>query len=325
MFAGLKNANSKMWLGCWSFGGGEVWGNQSLEDSQEVVRTALANGVVIFDTAELYNEGRSEECLGNCLRGIRNKAIVATKAGPGNLSKSTLPRACERSLKRLRTDHLDLYQIHWPDRSIPLAETFGALERLRAEGKILQYGVCNFGVQDISAIGEIYKPLTNQVAYNLLFRAVEFGITNSCEASGLTLIAYSPLAQGLLTGKYRNADEVPQSLSRTRLFSCERKEAIHEEDGAEFEIFSALREIQALAETVGLSMEALAMQWLLQKMKVGGVVVGARNSRQIMLNLQAARASVDGGVLESLTSITDPIKGKLGANADMWRTKSRIQ
>ena len=219
MLAGLKNSASKLCLGCWSFGGGDVWGQQSLEDSREVVSIALDNQVVTLDTAELYNEGRSEACLGDCLRGIRQKAVIATEAGPGNLSKTALSGACERSLKRLRTDYIDLYQVHWPESGVPLSETFEAMENLKAAGKIRQYGVCNFGVRDISALDGKHRPMTNQVAYNLLFRAVEFGIANASRSAGMTLVAYSPLAQGLLTGKYNSIDEVPPSLARTRLFS----------------------------------------------------------------------------------------------------------
>ena len=203
-------------LGCWPFAGGDVWGAQEDADSIAAVHAALDEGINFFDTAEGY--GRSEEVLGRGLKGRRHEATIATKVSEANLAADGILSACERSLRALQTDYIDLFQIHWPNWDVPLAETVGELETLQEEGKIRAYGVCNFAEQDLSEMIALGQCVTDQLPYNLAWRGIERAVLPLCRANGVGVICYSPLAQGVLTGRYANADEMPEGLARTRLY-----------------------------------------------------------------------------------------------------------
>ena len=227
-------------LGCWPFAGGKVWGPQDDKVSIETVQAALEAGINFFDTAAGYGAGHSERVLGQGLLGRRDQAVVATKVSASHLAADDVIRACEESLKNLQTDYIDLYQIHWPNWSVPLAETVEALTRLREQGKIRAVGVCNFGVRDLSGMLKLGPCETDQLPYNLLWRTIEPEILPLCLRNGVGLICYSPLAQGVLTGRYASADEVPDGLARTRHYAGTRPQAEHGEAGCETEVFEAV-------------------------------------------------------------------------------------
>ena len=139
-------------MGCWSIVGSPTWGKQDEKDSIETIKKALDLGVNFFDTAEEYEygDGSSESLLGKALTNCRHKAVISSKVSSSHLSANEIQLACENSLKRLNRDYIDLYQIHWPNRNIPFAETIGALGKLKEQGKIRAIGVSNFGVEDLS-------------------------------------------------------------------------------------------------------------------------------------------------------------------------------
>jgi myo-inositol catabolism protein IolS len=145
-------------MGCWALAGDSTWGPQDADESIATVRAALDAGVNFFDTAEGYGGGDSESILGRALSGRRHEAVIATKVSRSHMSGDEVRRACERSLRHLQTDYIDLYQIHWPSRTIPLDETIEALERLREQGKVRALGVCNFGVRDLSDLPVALQP-----------------------------------------------------------------------------------------------------------------------------------------------------------------------
>lgn len=194
--------------GGWSIGK-EGWGNVSEKEAARTVELALEAGINFFDTAPIYGRGRSEEVLGELLAPWREKVIIATKCGLTweaggrvyhDLSKAAIRRELEASLKRLRTDYIDLYQIHWPDRDTPLQESLGELKRLQEEGLIRQIGVSNFSPAELREACELAGVVSLQAKYNLLEREAESELMPLCREQGLGFIAYSPLAQGLLTG-----------------------------------------------------------------------------------------------------------------------------
>ena len=222
-------------LGCWPFAGGNVWGDQDDAESIAAVHAALEEGINFFDTAEGY--GRSEEVLGRGLKGRRQQAVLATKVSAGNLAADDVIGACERSLRTLQTDYIDLYQIHWPNWDVPLAETVSALQTLQTDGKIRAYGVCNFAAQDLSEMITLGQCVTDQLPYSLAWRGIERAVLPLCRANGIGVICYSPLAQGILTGRYANADEVPPGLARTRHYSDDRPLSHHGEPGVEQNCF----------------------------------------------------------------------------------------
>ncbi|NPV06817.1 MAG: aldo/keto reductase [Anaerolineae bacterium] len=316
---------SVLGLGCWAFGGGPYWGDRDEGRSIETIRTAFEVGVNFFDTAEGYGDGHSEAVLGRALVGRRQQAIIATKVSSGHLAAEDLRRACEASLRRLQTDYIDLYQIHWPSREVPMEETLATLKGLRDEGKVRALGVSNFGPQDLREALSVGRIESNQLPYSLLWRAIEYEIQDLCLANDVSILCYSPLAQGLLTGRWRTADEVPQGRAVTRFYSCERPGVRHGEPGVEAETFEAIAEIERIANELAEPMANLALAWLQHQPGVASVLAGAGSPAQLRMNAQAADLKLDADVLDRLDQATQGLKARLGPNPDMWQSTSRYR
>ncbi len=316
---------SAVCLGCWAIVGDATWGPQDESDALATIRAAVEAGVNFFDTAEGYGRGYSERLLGEALGTGRQKAVIGSKVSSGHLGAEDVAAACERTLANLRTDYIDLYHIHWPSRSVPLGETVGAIESLIAAGKVRHLAVSNFGAADLKAILPLASPAANQLPYNLLFRAIEFEILPACLAAGTPVTCYSPLMQGLLTGKFTGPEQVPEGRKRTRLFSGTRAGAHHGEDGAEGEAFAAAAAIAELAREASLEMGAMSLAWLLGREPVASVVVGARTPAQATRNAAAGELALPADVADRLDEITRPLRARLGPNADMWQGDSRIR
>ena len=317
---GTKVSVSRIAMGCWALSGDSTWGPQEEKDSIAAIHAAMDAGINFFDTAELYGAGVSEEVLGKALQGKRDQVILASKFNQEHARREQVFAACEASLRRLRTNWIDLYQIHWRNREVPLEETWSALLDLQNQGKIRWIGVCNFGVGDLTDLLKLGKPLTNQLPYSLLFRAIEYEILPKCIQEGIGVLCYSPLTIGLLTGKYRSPDEVPPGRARTRHFSRKRPQTRHGEAGCEKETWEAMARIEAIAQGVGVSVVELALAWLLHQPGVTAVLAGIRNPRQARINAAAAGLFLPSEVLESLDHATRMVKEKLGPNPDMWET-----
>jgi aryl-alcohol dehydrogenase-like predicted oxidoreductase len=318
---------SAITMGCWAIAGGQVWGEQDETAAIEALRTAVDVGVNVFDTAEAYGNGRSEALLGKAFKGMRDEVVIATKVSNSNLRPEDLRRSCEASLRRLDTDYIDVYYIHWPNWEIPLADTMGEMARLKDEGKIRFVGCSNFGKQDLEEILAIDHVEVNQVAYSLLFRAIEYDIVPMCMEHQVSIAPYSPLMHGILTGKFGSIEDIPDERARTRHFSSDRSMTRHGQEGAEAEIGQALPAIRSICEDAGLPMTKVALAWLLQRPGVTTVIAGARNPEQITSNAEAASLELPPDMVEALNQVTEPLKAKLGANADMWEAddESRIR
>jgi aryl-alcohol dehydrogenase-like predicted oxidoreductase len=314
---------SRIALGCWAFAGTSNWGPQDDENSIAAVHAALDLGITLFDTAEGYGDGYSEQVLGRALRGRRQDAVIATKPKPDRATRDEVQTACEESLKRLGSDYIDLYQLHWPSRKVPFSETVEGLERLKEAGKIRAYGVCNFGNQDLAEMLELAEPETNQLAYSLLWRGIEYQTLPQCVAHSVDVLPYSPLAQGLLTGKYRSADEVPVGRARTKHFSGERDEARHQRVGEEPMTFSTIDRIREISTNSGLPMAQLAVGWLLAQRGVASVLVGGRDAEQVRENAAAGDAGIPADVAAELTAASDTLKQRLGDETDPWADRMR--
>ncbi len=312
-------------MGCWAIGGGYTWGAQDEKDSIDTIRAAVELGVNLFDTAEFYNEGYSEEVLGKGLSKLRDKVLIATKVWVDNLTPGKLTQACEGSLKRLNTDYIDLYQIHWPNWDIPLEKTLTTMDKLKDSGKIRFVGVSNFGVQDLTEALSYADIVSDQVAYSLLFRAIEFDILPACRKSDVAALAYSPLAQGLLTGKYESLAEVDDERARIRLYSNKRSGTVHDEPGCEKAVEEALNQVRSICADLGEPMANVALSWVLQQPGITAVLAGARNPDQIRKNIQAADLELPQEAITRLRDATEIVKKKIGANADPWRTATRIR
>ena len=160
-------------MGCWAIIGDATWGKQEEKESIETIEAAYDAGITFFDTAEGYGNGYSEHMLGKVFSGRRDRVVIGSKVSPNHCARQQVRAACERSLRNLGTDYIDVYMIHWPSREIPFADTMGELEKLKAEGKIRAIGVSNFGVKDLSGLLAAGRCEVNQLAYSMLFRAIE--------------------------------------------------------------------------------------------------------------------------------------------------------
>lgn len=310
-------------LGCWSFGGGEgdYWGAQDERAVDAILGQALEQGATYLDTAEMYNDGRSEEALGRALRGRREQVIIGSKVWPNHFRPDLLREACEASLRRLGTDFIDLYMLHWPLGGEPAGPVFNTLAQLQREGKIHHIGLSNFGVQQMREAVQAGAAISaNQLCYNLLSRAIEFEILPECERLGIGVLAYMPLQQGLLTGKYNHADELPQNRTRTRHFSGSRPLSRHGEPGAEEEVFQAVSEIRSLAEAARIPMAQLAIYWAACQPGITCTITGVRSQEQLQEALAGINLVSPPGLIDRMTRVTEELKMKLGANADYFQS-----
>jgi aryl-alcohol dehydrogenase-like predicted oxidoreductase len=316
---------SRIAMGCWGLAGGSMWGEQREKDSIAAVHAAIDNGINFFDTAEGYGDGFSEEVMGRAFQGRRNKVVIATKVSPTHFSRDALFESCDKSLSRLQTDYIDLYQLHWPRRDeTPLAETMAAIEELQNSGKIRAFGVCNFGVQNMKELLPLAAPATNQVAYSLLWRPIEQEIVPQCEENNIGILSYSSLLHGILTGKYKSPDDVPDGRARTRHFSNDRPSARHGESGKEKLTFSIINKIGRVCDELGYSMSQVAYAWVMHREPVTSVLAGARTAEQAEANAAIGDIELSNDVMSRLDEITKPMVTEFGKNADMWQSPGRM-
>ncbi|HRK29758.1 MAG TPA: aldo/keto reductase [Tepidisphaeraceae bacterium] len=283
---------------------------------------AVDAGINFFDTAPGYGKGESEARLGKALAsnpGMREKIVLATKASGPSLVRADVIAECEASLERLRTDVIDLFQIHWPSRATPLDETLDAMLSLQKSGKVRYLGMCNFGPLDLAEALARVAVLTDQVNYSLLARGAEFALLPLCIERDVGLLCYSPLAQGLLTGRYTDFEQLPADRCRSRQFDGKRPGSRHGEAGCEAETLQAMNAIRQIAAEQNIAMADLAVAWLLRQRGVRAVLCGASTPAQVHANARAADVVLSDAVVEQLAAATAPVKQKMGDNLDPWQ------
>mgnify|MGYP001546320672 CR=1 FL=1 len=327
-------------LGTWSFGGGAYWGPQSQADVDRVVARALDLGLVYFDTAEMYNGGASEASLGEALRGRRAQAVIGSKLSPAHARPAELRSRCEASLRRLRTDHLDLYLVHWPIHADSIRhfstdedllrhppstrDAFLTLAALQREGKIRHIGVSNFGVRQMEEVLALGVPLAvNELPYNLLMRAIEAEILPFCRERGIGVIGYMALMQGVLAGDREGFEGLAPSRTRTRHFSSARPGSRHGGPGFEEETHAALRSLRAVAREEGMSLSDLALVWALGGPGIDCVLAGCRDLRQLEENVRASRLRLPPATRARLCEATDDLRRRLGPSPDYYESADR--
>lgn len=330
---------SVLGTGCWAFGGGEYWGALDQKDATDVVYASVAHGINYFDTAEVYNEGRSESSLGQAIRGIpRDKLVIGSKVSPSHAFRDTLVRHCEESLRRLQTDYLDIYMIHWPVHAHSIRhftsdeeiishpptheEAFEAMQRLQESGKIRYIGLSNFSARRLKEDVPAGVSVTvNELPYNLLCRAIEYDTLPYCFKENIGVIGYITLFQGILTGKYASLDDVPEWQRRTRHFSCTKTpKCRHGETGFERETAEALNGIRTISERYGIKMSELAVQWAVQS-GITCALVGARNAIQLEENVRTLEAPVTPEIIRELDEVTRDLMKKLYNHFDYYENK----
>lgn len=273
-------------LGCNNFG----W---KIDEGQtaKVVDAALEAGVTFFDTADVYGGTKSEEFLGRVLKGRRDQVVLASKFGikisetrPGGAKPEYIRQAVEDSLRRLQTDHLDLYQLHRPDEATPIADTLEALNELMQAGKVREIGCSNFSAAQIreaeaaAAGGARFVSVQNE--YSLLKREAEADVLPECEALNIAFLPYFPLASGLLSGKYRQGQPLP---SGTRIGAGEQYAHLLTPEN-----LAVVEKLIEFAETRGHTILDLAFCWLLRQPAVASVIAGATSPAQVQANAAAA-------------------------------------
>lgn len=266
-------------LGAWQ-AGAKGWGKINDLDVKNAILTSIEMGLNFIDTAEVYGEGHSETVIGEVVKDMRDDIVIATKASGGHLRPDYLERALEGSLKRLNTNYIDLYQIHWPDIYTPIRDTIKTLERMANDGKIRYIGLSNFSICQIEEARSYLSTMdivSNQVRYNIIQREIEDEMLRYLSKEKMSVIAYSPLAQGLLTLKYDHATFEPSDVRKgNKLFSESNIRNISP-------LLSVLRDISL--ET-GRSVVQLALNWLISHDNVIPIP-GAKNRDQATINLQS--------------------------------------
>jgi len=300
-----------------AYGNWITHGSQVEEDAARAcVAAALDEGVTSFDTADVYAGTRAEEVLGRALRGVRRESLeIFTKAywpvGPGandrGLSRKHIIESAHGSLRRLQTDYVDLYQAHRYDHETPLEETLRAFDDLVRQGKVLYVGVSEWRAEEIAAALRIAEQMgfdrivSNQPQYNMLWRVIEAEVIPLCEKEGLGQIVFSPIAQGVLTGKYRPGAAPPAGSRAT------------DAGGSRFirdyltdDILDRVQRLAPLAGEAGLTLAQLAVAWTLQNPNVCAAIVGATRPEQVRDNVRASGVRLDPGLMTRIDDVLGP-------------------
>jgi aryl-alcohol dehydrogenase-like predicted oxidoreductase len=314
---------SEISYGNWLTHGSQV----EAEQATACVHEALEVGITTFDTADVYAQTKAESVLGDALKGQRREGLeIFTKVywptGPGpndrGLSRKHIRESLHGSLRRLRTDYVDLYQAHRFDHETPLEETLRAFDDLVREGKVLYVGVSEWRAEEISqalAIADemgFDRLVSNQPQYSMLWRVIESDIVPLCAREGVSQIVWSPIAQGVLTGKYQPGQAPPEGSRAT------------DATGAGFikgflrdEVLEKVQQLRPLADSAGLSMAALAVAWVLQNDNVASAIIGASRPEQVRDNVAAAGVRLDAELMGKVHDVLDGV-----VERDPARTKS---
>jgi voltage-dependent potassium channel beta subunit len=309
--SGLKV--SEIAYGNWITHGSQV----EEEAAAACVAAALEEGITTFDTADVYAGTRAESVMGRALQGVRRESIeICTKvfwptgSGPNDrgLSRKHIMESAHASLRRLQTDYIDLYQAHRYDHETPLEETLRAFDDLVRQGKVLYIGVSEWRAEEISAALAIAGQLgldrivSNQPQYNMLWRVIESEVLPLCMKEGIGQIVWSPIAQGVLTGKYQPGQNVPAGSRAT------------DESGSGFirgylndTILSRVAELRPVAEEAGLSMAQLAIAWVLQNPGVSAAIIGATRPEQVRENVKASGVQLDAEIMRRIDDVLGPV------------------
>ncbi|WP_025143444.1 aldo/keto reductase [Pedobacter jeongneungensis] len=309
-----KIGNSDLELSVITFGawaaGGWMWGSTDRNDAINAIKAGYDLGVTSIDTAPIYGQGDSEEIVGDAIKGIsRDKLQLVTKFGmrwdlaKGDFGfksknndgkeidiykyagKESVIYECEQSLKRLGTDYIDLYQIHWPDITTPISETFEAVSRLIEQGKVRYAGVCNYDVAQLKEADKTLEIISNQIPFSMVNRGVEEEIVPYCIEKNKSVLAYSPMERGLLTGKLKPGHQFEEGDHRqgNKFFSPESIEKTN----------AFLAKIKPLADEKNATLSQLVLRWTVERQGITIALVGARNEKQAVQNAEAINVKLN--------------------------------
>ncbi len=299
---GTWQAGKRMWVG--------------IEDAETIkaIRAAYEAGITTIDTAEIYGNGHSEAIVAQALSDVRDQVVYATKVFPTHFKYDQVIEACDRSLQNLQTDYIDLYQLHWPTGTfnseiVPIEETMAAVNHLKDQGKIRAIGVSNFSKAQLSEAAHYGRIDSLQPPYSLFWRWVERDLQAYCVENKITILAYSPLAQGLLTGKFGPNLQLAEGDHRAtnRLFQGDNYNRVQ----------AALTQLRPIAEAKGVSLAQLALAWLIAQPQTCAIA-GARNAQQAIDNAKAGDVHLSDTELANIDAIGRTVTEHLDDNPVMW-------
>jgi aryl-alcohol dehydrogenase-like predicted oxidoreductase len=314
---------SELAFGAWAIGGW-LWGGADSKDAITALETAVGHGMTTIDTAAVYGFGLSEELVGKAVKGKRNTVQILTKFGlvwdekEGKFyfatkdnegkdidiysyaSKEKVISDCELSLKRLGTDYIDLYQIHWPDKTTPVSETMEALEILIQQGKIRAGGVSNYSAELMADAVKTYKIASNQVPYSMVNRTIENEIVPYCIQNNIGILAYSPLQRGLLTGKIKTGHQFNEGDSRPS--------TIYYKEPNLSEILQFNTKLKKIADELKITLSQLVLNWTTRQAGITCVLAGARNAAQVLDNVKATDFRLSDDVLRKIDDLLSDLK-----------------
>ena len=295
--------------------GKEKWVDIDDTQSIDAIRAAFDAGITTFDSAEAYGKGHSERILGTALSDVRHQVILATKVSPNRLGFDQVLNACHGSLKNLQTDYIDLYQVHWPSgsfggRVVAIEETMAAMIKLKEQGKIRSIGVSNFSQAQIEEAAKFGPVDSFQPAFSLFWRHIEKDALAYCIEKGISILAYAPMAQGLLTGKFGPDHKFQKGDHRlkNKLFEPETYQRVQQ----------ALDALQPIAERLGVNLAQLALAWVTSH-PATCAIAGARNTDQVRENARAAELILSPDILKQMDDIGRLVTDYLDNDPVMWR------
>ncbi|MGD9151022.1 MAG: aldo/keto reductase [Desulfobacterales bacterium] len=304
---------SSIIMGLWQ-AGKEMWVGIDDKQTTAAIRAAYEAGITTFDTAEAYGKGHSEQVLASAISDIREKVIYATKVFANHLKYDQVLQACDRSLKNLQTDYIDLYQIHWPSDSfgfeaVPISETMEALNVLKDQGKIRSIGVSNFSRSQLQEAQQYGQIDSLQPPYSLFWRHVEKDLMPYCIENKITILAYSPMAQGFLTGKFGpdHTFEKGDVRAKNKLFQPDMYDRVQQ----------ALSRLEPIARQKGIALGQLALGWIISHSGTCAIA-GARSADQATGNAVAGTIALTEQELAEIDEIGRVVTDYLDDDPVMW-------
>ena len=304
---------SPILMGTWQ-AGKNMWAG--IDDAQSIraIRAAVEAGITTFDTAAAYGKGHSERILGAAVSEVRTEVVLATKVFANRLKFNQVTNSCHQSLKNLKTDYIDLFQIHWPagsfgTRDVPIEETLAAMNELKEEGKIRAIGVSNFSCAQLEKATRYARIDSIQSPYSLFWRHIERDIMSYCRQNNISILAYSPMAQGLLTGKFALGHEFEKGDHRA-------KNKLFEPDNFQH-ARQALDRLAPIAEKNAVSLGQLALAWVISHIGTCAIA-GARNADQVIQNARAAELVLSERDLDRMNEVGRLVTDHLDENPVMW-------
>ncbi len=271
-------------LGTWAIGG-TMWSEYDEADAIMAIEAAIDNGINCIDTAPAYGAGHADELIGSIISDKRDKVLIASKCGLDiengyrhNLKPEFVMYDLEQSLKRLGTDYIDLYQIHWPDPAVQIEDTMKALMKAKESGKIRYIGICNFSGEQLKEAMKYGEITSYQPNYSLLEREIESDQMKVCVENNIGIISYGSLGAGMLTGKYKELPQFKKSDARNFFYKFFKKQYWPE-------VKAVVQKVEEIAKKRGVKPGHVAIAWNLSKSGVAAAIVGARTAQQVMDNL----------------------------------------